>query len=77
MYYQPFRTDICITFESPLMRGPFSFPIIGFGGAVAAPSASASAAVFRFLEKMVEKVTSDTVAYCNTFRLFMVNIVLS
>ena len=33
-------------------------------------------AVFRSLEKLEEKVTSDTVAQYSTFRLFVVNIVL-
>ena len=33
-------------------------------------------AVFRWGEKVGEKVTSVTVAHCSTFRLFVVNIVL-
>jgi len=33
-------------------------------------------AVFRWREKGMRKVTSDTVAHCSTFRLFVVNIVL-
>ena len=32
--------------------------------------------VFRSLKRWEEKITSDTVAYCNTVGLFMVNIVL-
>ena len=38
---------------------------------------SSSSAVFRsLLEKVGEKITSDTVAYCSIFRLLMVNIVI-
>ena len=33
-------------------------------------------AVFRWGEKLREKVTSGTVAHCNTFRLFVINIIL-
>ena len=35
-----------------------------------------SRAVFRWGEKVEEKVTSDIVVYCSIFRLFVVNIVL-
>ena len=35
-----------------------------------------TAAVFRWSEKEMRKVTSNTVAYCSTFRLFVVIVVL-